>query len=139
MLIACVSAAYLYCAWYRVHEDLSADPLRRPGWAYRPTLGKVLLFGALWWFSEAANAKASLRWSARDVGLGALNAALKLGVVTATFWGAHALAGLIVDQWLLRLLVAGVILLVGRPLIGLLVMAPLVILGALVRGRPEEP
>ncbi len=127
-----VLLGYALCGWQRVGADMRADPLNRPFWAIRPTLGMVLFIGFFWWYAEIAKARRDLRWTTRDVVVGLLGALVRLGVASLLIWSAFAVTGLFLEHWLARVLAAVVVFALGVPLLSPLLAIPMMLVGLII-------
>jgi hypothetical protein len=130
-IVISVCVAYLICGIAQVVGDLTADPVKRPSWAWRPTLGKVLVATAIWFTSPLVAALYSSRLVARTFAFAFLGVILQMIVLTALVWGCISISQHLFDSVALQATVATVMVIVGAPIVIpllTLLMTPLTIL-----------
>jgi hypothetical protein len=74
--------AYLLAGVSQVTEDLTADPIRKPFWAMRPTVAKAMLYGVTWPLRPLVGEASS----ARDVAFAAMNLIVAFSMTTGWVW-----------------------------------------------------
>ena len=115
VLLSCI-LSYMLCGLGKVSESLRADPLQMPGWAFRPTLGKMLLVGITWPFAVIVNAP--------SVGFGIFVATLQFAELGLFAWCCITVALFLFRDFILQILSCGVFLLFGayiiRPLVSMI-------------------
>ena len=125
--------AYVMLGVSQVTEDLAAHRIDTPMWAVRPTFGKMLLVGALWFRRPFIEAKFSQQ-VARNTAFAFLKVILPLVMLTAFVWVCIIASERWFDSLALRIVTVAVLLVVGGnfvvPWLSLLVM-PLTLIIAL--------
>ncbi len=136
-IVISVVVAYFLCSLAEVVSALTAEPAKRPQWAFRPSLATLIFYGTLWFMSPVLNMMSMARPRAKGLIAGVLGATLQLAILTAVVWGCITLSQLITDTVILQTVIAVVMVLVLTPIaipILTLVSTPLVALLMLPAG-----
>ena len=129
-IVICALLAYLLSGISQVIKDLGGNVIDRPMWAMNPTLGKTITV-ALTWPSRPILASHTSGQFARAVAFGVLGVLIQMTVLTAFIWASYAVAGLVFEGFIFKLILAAVIAFIGSlfvlPLVTL-IMVPVTLL-----------
>lgn len=130
-IVICAALAYVLAGISQVTKDLGGRVIDRPGWARRPTIGKVILVALTWPSRPVIGAGFSTGRLARSIAFATLGVATQMIVLTSFLWGSYAIAGLVFKNLAFQLALAAVIAFIGSlfvlPLVTLL-MVPVTLL-----------
>jgi len=115
-IVISLVVAYFLCSLAEVASALTADLGKRPQWAFRPTLGSIFLYGALWFVNQVVNTMSIARPRAKGFVAGVLGAVLQLAVITTVVWGSITLSHLITDTVILQVVIAVAMVVVLTPI-----------------------
>lgn len=107
------AVAYALLAVGQVQLDLGAGPLHAPLWTMEPTFRKMLVAGATWVARPFLVRGESTQKFIRRVAGGLIDVSVRLCVVATFVWLALAISGHLASQQFLRLVIAGLIVLIG--------------------------
>lgn len=141
-----IALAYALAGISQVTQDLKADPVHRPIWAIRPTVGQAIFVAATWPLGRYLNALVPGRVqgsNAVDAIVITLGLALDLAILTGFVWCCITASAYAFESAPARIASVVVLLAIGGrfvlPWLMLAVNAVIVAFAALLALRPREP
>lgn len=116
-LIVCAILAYFVSGVVQVWKDLSAESNFKPMWAYQPTVGKCLKAMMMWFLPPFINNGYIVNQKEKAVAHGFLNFIVQMSVLTGLIWYCTSASGHIFNSNILRIITAGVFIIIGTPFV----------------------